>query len=402
MNFKEEQNNHHNQSIRILNSLIFACIFSVSLQAQTFIPGQSYFSEDEHIEYIHGNLPIILSSPHGGEKKPDEIPDRSCSGCVTINDTNTQELTREITDAIHQKTSCFPYVIINRLHRSKLDANREIIEAADGNNQAEAAWTFYHDHVTASRESISETHTKGLFLDIHGHGHEIQRLELGYLLSKSDLQEDNDFLDNESIIAKSSINHLVENNVGGFNHSELIRGENSFGHLIHQNGINAVPSLTDPFPMDDESYFTGGYNTRQYGSRDGGTIDGIQIECHQDVRFEDAPRKEFADSLALVIINYLERHYFPDGIDGFCNSLASANVDLPLISIYPNPVSDELLVTTDIKYNQLIIQNILGQKMHQSTGEQRKINVSLLQNGIYFCQFLNDGQLILTKSFIKL
>ncbi len=386
---------------KFYHSLFFLWLLPYCGLGQNYIPGQSYFSEEEHVEYIHGNLPIILSSPHGGEKRPDEIPDRSCNGCVTINDTNTQELTKEITAAIFEKTSCYPYVIINRLHRSKLDANREIIEAADGNEKAEAAWTFYHDHITSSRQIVTETHTKGLFLDIHGHGHEIQRLELGYLLSKSDLQENDNFLNEEATISKSSIKNLVENNLGIHTHAELIRGENSFGQLIEQKEVNAVPSLNDPFPMDDESYFTGGYNTRTYGSRDGGSIDGIQIECHQDVRFEDIPRKEFADSLALVIIDFLETHYFEEGIDGFCNSLAYANVDLPQITLYPNPVLDQLFIKTNLEYTTLTIQNILGQKVLTHDGRLKELDLSKLESGIYFCLFYDKANVIFKSTFIK-
>ena len=50
--------------------LIVLCLFASYLQAQT--PGVSIFYEQtagdarNYIEYIPGNLPIIISAPHGG------------------------------------------------------------------------------------------------------------------------------------------------------------------------------------------------------------------------------------------------------------------------------------------------------------------------------------------------
>jgi len=187
---------------------------------QNYISGSSYFSENDYVEYIHGNLPIILSAPHGGEKRPDLIPDRDCTGCVYVNDAYTQELIREVAENIHEKTGCYPYSIISRLHRSKLDANRAIIEAADGNVLAENAWTFYHAHVDSATAFVEQAYGKGIFIDLHGHGHDIQRLELGYLLTKSDLQEEEGSLNNIDFVEKSSIRKLVSSNLQGLDHEE--------------------------------------------------------------------------------------------------------------------------------------------------------------------------------------
>jgi len=381
--------------------ILVSLIFSSHIDAQTYSAGVSYFSEEEHVEYIHGNLPIILSAPHGGEKKPIDIPDRNCNGCVTINDTNTQELTREVMAAIVEQTGCYPYVILNRLHRSKLDANREIVEAADGNSKAEAAWTFYHAQVDSSRKFVTASHGKGIFLDLHGHGHEIQRLELGYLLSRGDLQENDVHLNDSTKIGKSSIKHLVADNLKGHQHSELIRGEDSFGTFLNQKNVAAVPSEEDPFPLDDQLYFNGGYNTREYGSRDGGTIDAIQIECHQDVRFIDSDRKPFADSLATVILTYMDTHYFSEGVAVGCQSVSAKDVKKFSPSLYPNPVTDYLYVSSGKDYSQLIIKNTLGQTVMNNYNTGHGIDVSKLDSGFYSVKLYFDDNHISTATFIK-
>ncbi|MDG1175043.1 MAG: hypothetical protein P8N07_04520, partial [Flavobacteriales bacterium] len=159
--------------------VILTIFIALQANSQNYIPGQVYYGTDSLIEYRCGNLPIILSSPHGGYDTPGSLPDRNCIGCATGRDSYTQELTRQIEASIFYKTGCRPHVIINKLHRIKLDANREIIEATDSNLVTEPYWHDYMNFVDTASNIVSRTHTKGLFLDIHGHAHTIQRLEIG-------------------------------------------------------------------------------------------------------------------------------------------------------------------------------------------------------------------------------
>nr|MBP9196721.1 hypothetical protein [Saprospiraceae bacterium] len=57
---------------RIVFFLLFLQIGFTSI-GQELIPGQSYFGFNQYIEYIAGNLPVILSAPHGGDKVPSDI-----------------------------------------------------------------------------------------------------------------------------------------------------------------------------------------------------------------------------------------------------------------------------------------------------------------------------------------
>jgi len=101
-------------------------------------PGQHYYGRRDYVEYIPGELPLILASTHGGRLVPSEIPDRRYG--VVRNDLNSLELTLEMRQAFIDLTGQAPHVILSHLHRSKLDANREIEEAAQDSPYAEQAW----------------------------------------------------------------------------------------------------------------------------------------------------------------------------------------------------------------------------------------------------------------------
>ena len=73
----------------------------------------------------------------------------------------------------------YPYVVINNLHRIKLDANRDKPEATFGEPIPEEAWEESHRLIDQFKSDIDG---QGLFLDMHGHGHENNWAELGYLI----------------------------------------------------------------------------------------------------------------------------------------------------------------------------------------------------------------------------
>ncbi|MFM2081749.1 MAG: hypothetical protein RL380_440, partial [Verrucomicrobiota bacterium] len=75
---------------------------SLSLWAQPYVPGSTYFGRSNYIEYAAGDLPFIMSAPHGGSLTPSEIPDRtncpSCSGWdfATATDSNTDDVATKV------------------------------------------------------------------------------------------------------------------------------------------------------------------------------------------------------------------------------------------------------------------------------------------------------------------
>ncbi|MFQ5753850.1 MAG: N-formylglutamate amidohydrolase, partial [bacterium] len=270
---------------RYLAIILLICLFSSSgAFSQQYIPGQIYYGRNNYVEYHAGDLPLIFSAPHGGNMTPAEIPDRTYG--TTTTDSYTRETTLAIRNAVLNFTSHYPHIIISNLKRTKLDPNREIVEAAQGNPWAEQAWNEYHGFIELAKDSVTANFGKGFYVDIHGHGHAIKRLELGYLLSASTLSKTDEQLNSTYYINSSSIRALALEASVDF--AELLRGPKSLGTLFEEKGIPAVPSLSQPNPGSGNPYFSGGYSTRRHGSRDDGTISGVQIEAYK-VGLRDTP-----------------------------------------------------------------------------------------------------------------
>ncbi|MFK7921083.1 MAG: choice-of-anchor Q domain-containing protein [Bacteroidia bacterium] len=290
--------------------LVFCLLLPAFAKAQ-YSPGNAYFGTNNYVEYQAGNLPIIVSVPHGGYLEPATIADRVCSNCVTVRDSRTQELSYDIRTAIYRVYGGYPHIIINKLARIKFDANREIVEAALGDPEAETAWYEYHDFIQAAKDSCVANFGSAIFIDLHGHGHPIQRIELGYLLSKTRLQDADGTLDADNRQDDSSIRHLKNVLNPSISFAEILRGNECMGEFLVKRGYPSVPSASDVAPLPADSYFSGGYNTARHGSRDSSQINSMQFELNwTGVRDSDANRKSFARALACASRSFLDQWYF--------------------------------------------------------------------------------------------
>jgi hypothetical protein len=263
-------------------------------------PGRTYWGRNHYIEYIAGDLPIVISAPHGGYLKPEEIPDLPGSGGE---DTYSQEYTRAVADHILHITGHRPHVIINHLHRSKMNANRDIDEAANGNPYAEQAWNEFHGFIEAAKTTVAAQWGEGHYFDFHTSAH--SAIELGYLLMESDLVQSDATLENPTYRNRSSLRSLADN--PGIYFPELLRGATSLGGLLAGYGYTSIPSPAQPAP-GGEFYYNGGYNTWRHGSRYAGAVNGTQVETPWQFAAPNS-RDAFSLALANTIVNYLETHY---------------------------------------------------------------------------------------------
>ncbi|HDL17887.1 MAG TPA: T9SS type A sorting domain-containing protein [Bacteroidetes bacterium] len=389
----------------ILGIIIFGLFLGGIAFAQSYSPGQIYYGRNQYIEYHAGDLPLIFSAPHGGKLIPDEIPDRNYG--TTVTDSYTKETVLAIRDAIFSFTGHYPHIIIANLKRTKLDPNREIEEGAQGDQFAEQAWNEYHDFIEMAEDSVTVNFGKGFYVDIHGHGHAIHRLELGYLISGSSLFKSDEQLNTSTYINSSSIHALALQTSVDF--SQLLRGQKSLGTLFEKKGIPAVPSLSQPNPGNGNPYFSGGYDTKIHGSRDGSMISGVQIEAYKiGLRDTQANRERYAQIITEVFDEFFSEYFGWDGI------ITSVQKDEPIIPAelsleqnYPNPFNSLTTITYRIaekSFVTLIVFNPLGEEIARLVAEEKQpgehvisFDASNWSNGVYFYRLQNNRRTIIKK-----
>ncbi len=281
-----------------LLSLLICCRVS----GADLVPGTSVFGEHNFIEYIPGDLPLVIAAPHGGQLTPEEIPDRTNG--VNDTDANTQELARTLAAVIHAETGRHMHLIICRLSRSKLDANRDLSEAAQDSEIAAKAWKEHHDFIDQACDAAVKQFGVVFLIDLHGHGHADPRVELGYLHGALALADCDEALNESSYVNASSMRWIVERSQ--LSHAELLKGPQSLGALLEANGYPATPSPRMPVPT--EPYFRGGYTIARHCKAER-NITGLQIEANrQRLRDTAEHRLLFSRALAQALGTYFSQH----------------------------------------------------------------------------------------------
>ena len=228
-------------------------LFLVSMTGWPILPAETF------VDISPGTIPLVLSAPHGGVEKPAGVPDRT-SG-VLVRDTNTRELALELAAEIEKETGGIPFVITNRMHRIKMDPNRPVEEATQGGVFAAMVYrTYHHALAEACQQALNIGGGDALLIDLHGHAHPQDWVEVGHLLRAAELAVPDEELEDY----------------------QWIRGPRSAGALLQEVGIQAVPSPQFPHP-DGKKYFSGGHITRHYRKNGMRTL---QFELPWSVRKE--------------------------------------------------------------------------------------------------------------------
>lgn len=302
---------------------VYFCLMITVISAH----GISQFGFRNYTEYYPGSADsiLILTAPHGGLISPDDMPIRvrgcwngssctylhNCTGvhgevvegkckATTVTDLNTREIGLVMREEIAALTGgIYPHLVLCHLQRPYLDANRDIMAATFGDEDAITVYNDFHGFINKARESLSP----GLLIDLHGQGHPEAWVELGYLLRTAQLNYNNYTASQTSVWSLS--NHTLQN-LSSI--QDLIYGPASFGGLLESKGYKTVPSPTHPSPGEGR-YYSGGYITQTYGSMHGGNVDSIQIESPGVLRYDDEVRTKYAKDLASSAVEFMNIHY---------------------------------------------------------------------------------------------
>lgn len=286
--------------------------------------GSAIPPENPYVEYVPGNTNLIFSVPHDGNINLTSIPVRR-DGCKNthgvcvypameecesemicqvdiVADLNAKVITKIVFENYVKNTGKTPHLIINHLHRSMLDPNRKVEQAAQGNEEAIAAYEAFHGSIRHAHESLNGK--LGLHIDFHGYTdiYKQNNTMLGYLYNRKDLNT------GKFSIEKSSIKALVRRTQLPV--EQFLFGEKSLGSMFENAGYKAVPSSRQPYP-GTEKYYKGGWITQIHGSRDGGVIDAIQLEFPTWIRVEasEEERHHFGVKLAENIQEFQSLFY---------------------------------------------------------------------------------------------
>jgi len=244
-----------------------------------YTPGDIITDSQGYISYRVGNTPIIITVPHDGTLAPSTFPDRTGSSARAENTRKVAEQFAYFFNA--NSNGLYPHIIYNNISRSKLDPDLNQMDGAQGNSYANLSYGTYHSFLQTAIDSVEAYFDAGILLNLVEHNHSNQKVELGYLLSASDLDLTN--LQLNSYSAQSSVSQIADISTSSF--AEVIRGYNSLGTLIvgrsyTSNDVTysfeAVPTLDNP-AIGSTDYSSGGYTIAQYGSSNGGKINGIDV-----------------------------------------------------------------------------------------------------------------------------
>jgi N-formylglutamate amidohydrolase len=364
------------------------------------------FGTNNYVEYQVGTLPLVISVPHGGNLEPGLIPNRTCNNPVYAVDAFTIETALEINNKLFAATGCYPHMVISHLKRNKLDPNRNLADGACGNPEAILAWDEFHDFIADARNSANQQYNdQTFFVDLHGHGNPIQRIELGYLLYDDELELSDNTLNTTQYINYSSIKNLALNNVNNYTHAELLRGPQAFGTFLTNNNFPSVPSQSIPFPGITSNYFSGGYITANHTCYNpAAPINGLQMELNfSNLRDTPVNRSAFSNAFTQSIIEYFNIHFSLD-LNSF-NPLSTINSFLDKnFSVYPNPVTRGNLIHFNLPENTIYeyqLFNLLGQLV--ASGElnsDKTLDSEKLISGVYIIRIFNKSSPVLMTNKI--
>ncbi|WP_171182693.1 BPL-N domain-containing protein [Alienimonas chondri] len=132
---------------------------------------------EELIHFEAGDLPIILSAPHGGRALVPGVPERTGEAFqpgvgedtgkykfVTSRDTRVDQLALLVADGLEQRTGKRPSLVVARFSRKYIDANRPRGAGVE-HPLALPAYDLYHQKLD---DLIRRQQGRGLLLDIHG------------------------------------------------------------------------------------------------------------------------------------------------------------------------------------------------------------------------------------------
>ncbi|MBL8991310.1 MAG: N-formylglutamate amidohydrolase [Phycisphaerae bacterium] len=251
-----------------------------------------------------GDLPIILSAPHGGGVRIPGSTGRTRG--VTVRDLRTAEAALLTAQRLTERLGAKPYFVIAQFSRKDADANRAPDDGqAFENDPARAAYDAYHAALRAAVDECRARFGVAILIDLHGQARVPGAIVRGTRNGKT-----------------------VESLLRRHGPAALTGPDSLFGRLKaagytvlpdlppDPNGADAKADAPDPQPEPDadapagrETFLDGGYIVAAYGSHTPHGVDAIQVELGAQ-RTDDLLK--LARTLGDCIAGFYESFIRPD------------------------------------------------------------------------------------------
>ena len=146
----------------------------------TFSPKLIAACGDSLVDTIHGDVPILITAPHGGMDKNNsirEVCDPLGGGARCNPDWQTYNIAKVLRDELHGLLGVRPYSVLAKFHRGYIDGNRKPEKDAYNSDDECAKDTYdaYHSTIEEYISEINERWPEGILLDIHGQSKKDQK-----------------------------------------------------------------------------------------------------------------------------------------------------------------------------------------------------------------------------------
>lgn len=264
----------------------------LSLGLIALVCGQSTLRPADYVIVQKGDLPFIITAPHGGRLKLAGVPVRTGDGVekkvgskknfTFAFDSNTDKLALTLADEIEKRLGKRPYVVIAKFSRRYIDANRP---ASDGVESplAMPIYDAYHGAIQKAKDEILAKWKTGVLFDLHGQGSKKETVFRGTANLKT-------------------VNHWLET----WGRDSLTGPDGLLGMFAAKGAV--LSPANENTKGKENAALNGGWTVRHYGSMDGGNFDAIQFEFGVTYRKEklDDTAKGLADSIAAFGRKYLK------------------------------------------------------------------------------------------------
>eukprot|EP01059_Diplonema_ambulator_P017237 TRINITY_DN29217_c0_g1_i1.p1 TRINITY_DN29217_c0_g1~~TRINITY_DN29217_c0_g1_i1.p1 ORF type:complete len:320 (+),score=32.90 TRINITY_DN29217_c0_g1_i1:35-961(+) len=224
-----------------------------------------------------GNIPIVLSAPHGGKAVLEGTVPRVDPGseidptfCRT-SDMRTYELTKGVVSRLWQDYGVKPCYVLAKCHRKYVDLNRPPSRAYA--RDAPSAALYYYAYHTLLTSCISNAGPSPLLLDIHGHG-------------------------------RAATSHIYRGTIHGRTCSlqtDIPHGHPALAKMASHGRWKLIPH----HGIRENYDINGGWTVQTYGISSYRGTNAIQLEFGKDHRLNDDGIANAAEAIATGIAHHL-------------------------------------------------------------------------------------------------